>query len=131
VLIQNAFWEPLLLPGEADGVITVARYAKILAVGVGTIIVEKELLVYLVLLIWFLAMVFVKHGLKGTFWQVFCNPWIGFIAISLAYIAAHFVLFPMVWYRFFIVPYIFIAFLFIASAKVGLGAIEEEESTHS
>ncbi|MGY8641288.1 MAG: hypothetical protein ACKVJU_09375 [Verrucomicrobiales bacterium] len=131
VLIQNAFWEPLLLPGEADGVITVARYAKILAVGIGTIIVEKELLVYLVLLIWFLAMVFVKHGLKGRFWQVFRNPWIGFIAISLAYIAAHFVLFPMLWYRFFIVPYIFMAFLFIASAKVGLGAIEEDESTRS
>lgn len=131
VLIQNAFWEPLLLPAEADGVVSVARYAKILAVGIGMVIVEKELLVYLILLFWFLAMVFAKHGPKGTFWQVFRNPWIGFIAISVAYIAAHFVLFPMLWYRFFIVPYLFMAFLFIASVKVGLEAIEEKESTLS
>jgi hypothetical protein len=113
VLIENAFWDPLLKPAEAEGIVTVARYAKILAVGVMSAAIDPVFLAFLFLFPWLAGELVARRGAAGVA-DAFRDPWLGVAAVALLYIGAHFVLFPVLWHRFFVAQFLFIAFQFMA-----------------
>lgn len=117
VLIENTFQGALLYPGEAEGAVTVCQYAKTLAVGILSGANEPAFLAFLIVFLWIAGVTVARHGRRVV---AVClrDRWLGVAVLCAAYVAVHFALFPVLWSRFFVAQYFFVALLFMTMVRV-------------